>query len=143
MLLGRAETINLSNILYKQHLSEFPWIKSIQTILQQQYNELDCSRKKRKFSTSQIDEELQLVVCQFFYWIFNSFINNLIANHFYVTEIEGKDKDLFYFQKRAWFKIVQNNLNTFGEHFFPVKNIYQHTLLKRIFYFYYCISFSL
>ena len=42
------------------------------------------------------------ILHNFIYWIFSSFINNLLSVCFYITEGEGLGTQLLYYRKRIW-----------------------------------------
>lgn len=55
------------------------------------------------------------------YFIFNDFMNSLVGNTFYVTEVEGTGQGgLYYFRKPTWFNIVRDHMEGFKSQFVPV-----------------------
>jgi hypothetical protein len=130
LMIGRIESFTMEQIMHGIQLSELPWIQYYrETVLNKKCedefanegNQSECPKKKRKHHQSiQLDQECNHLAYSLIYWIFVNIINFLISNAFYVTEIEGKGSQVFYFQKKVWNEIVQKNMKSFHHHFVPI-----------------------
>lgn len=99
--LGRTESMCLSQVTHSIHLGVIPWLSFVQ----------------QSHSTRQ-----SFFFC-FVYWFFNHFITPCIATTFYVTEVEGKLSELFFFKKKLWLNLIRNHLPQFHKQFVPVSVI--------------------
>lgn len=114
--LGRHESFTIEQIMHKMRLLDLPIVQMYRQSLQSAPTIMNMS---------QIDHESMIVGYGWVYWIFNSLINYALSNAFYITEIEGKGLQLFYFSKKVWNKIVKKNMTSFYHHFVPVSlNVY-------------------
>jgi hypothetical protein len=130
LMIGRIESFTMEQIMHGIQLSELPWIqyyretvliKKCEDELGDEGNQSKDPKKKRKHHQSiQLDQECNQLAYSLIYWIFVNIINFLISNAFYVTEIEGKGSQVFYFQKKVWNEIVQKNMKSFHHHFVPI-----------------------
>lgn len=109
--LGRHESFTIEQIMHKMRLLDLPIVRMYRQSLQSAPTIMNMS---------QIDHESMIVGYGWVYWIFNSLINYALSNAFYITEIEGKGLQLFYFSKKAWYQIVKKKMTSFYHHFVPV-----------------------
>lgn len=96
LYLGRTESMSLSQITHAVQLGSIPWLAGL------------CEQTKNLF------------FFHFMYWLFNHFITPCIATTFYVTEVEGKLSELFYFKKKLWLNLIRSHLPQFHKQFVPV-----------------------
>ena len=57
---------------------------------------------------------------QFMYWIYDDFINSIIASCFYATEVEGRGSEVLYYRKPIWASIVQRGQHQLVDNFIQV-----------------------
>ena len=54
------------------------------------------------------------------FWIFADFINPLLRNSFYITEVEGKFNQIHYYRKMAWDTIYKQGMYQLQSQFHAV-----------------------
>lgn len=84
--LNKGETMTTDALLHRLRIKDIPWLTDVSWT----WTHSDRSNSLRNF----------------LYWIFADFINPLLANSFYITEVETKGSELFYYRKRDWDQIV-------------------------------------
>ena len=82
---------------------------------------LPHSATKTSHSASRCDS---LAALQLFYrfmdWVYNDFVNPLLAANFYATEVEGRGAEVLYYRKAVWARIVQRGKQQLCSNFVPV-----------------------
>lgn len=104
---SRHETLTVEQICQGMSTVAMPWIAHCQG---------------HTDSSDSLHLTTSLLHCMV-YFIFNDFLNALVANIFYVTEVEGKGMQLFYFRKPTWFNIVRDHMQDFATQFYPVRQV--------------------
>ncbi len=65
-----------------------------------------------------------LAALQLFYrfmdWVYNDFVNPLLAANFYATEVEGRGAEVLFYRKAVWARIVQRGKQQLCSNFVPV-----------------------
>ena len=83
------------------------------------------SATKASHSASRCDS---LAVSQLFYrfmdWVYNDFVNPLLAANFYATEVEGRGAEVLYYRKAVWARIVQRGKQQLCSNFVPVSQCF-------------------
>lgn len=57
---------------------------------------------------------------RFIDWVFSDFINPLLSSSFYVTEVEGRGTEVYYYRKPVWAGIIQRGKQQLFSNFVPV-----------------------
>ena len=99
--LGRYERLTVAQFAANIDLQKLPWLKkaSIPSI-------------SGSMSTS--------LFYAFIYWIVSDFINPLIASYFYVTEGEGRGKEVLFYRRSVWNSILERGFQRVEGHFIGI-----------------------
>lgn len=98
--LGRTESMSISQATHGLQLRYIPWLTKL---------------------NQEVSDSLKTSLLFYFInWFFNDFITPCVAAIFYVTEVEGKLSELFFFKKKLWLNLIRKHLQQFHEQFRPV-----------------------
>ena len=90
--LGRGETLTVMQLCNKIATKDMQWIREASSLV---YIDTIASPSYTQ------------VLHNFMYWVFSSFVNDLLSVCFYVTEGEGLGSELLYYRKRVWASLMK------------------------------------
>jgi hypothetical protein len=105
VLLAKTETLSLAQLSDGLRTDCLPWFSTIISSEKASLPSIRC---------------VDVLARSLLHWLFVDFIMDLITANFYVTEVEGKQQELFYFKKKTWLDTVRAHLPLFHEQFVPV-----------------------
>ena len=104
---NRGEGMTLHESRHKLHVSRMNWLSRCQP------------------------NNLQLPLLDaLLHWIFADFINSILRNSFYITEVEGKSNQIHYYRRAAWDQISQQGLLQLSSQFQALPRPQNNSTLK-------------